>query len=94
MEPCLGSGARSFTRRFLDQDTSPDRLHGPASQLHLTGGEASDCVVFESSLDIEPDIRPHMAATDKGYDSRANRDAARVGGITPIIPRRATAKDR
>ncbi len=50
--------------------------------------------MFESSLDIEPDIRPHMAATDKGYDSRANRDAARVGGITPIIPRRATAKDR
>jgi transposase len=32
--------------------------------------------------------------TDKGYDSRANRDAARVRGITPVIPRRRTAKER
>ena len=32
--------------------------------------------------------------TDKGYDSRANRTAARARGITPIIPRRANSKDR
>lgn len=30
--------------------------------------------------------------TDKGYDSRANRDPARARGITPVIPRRSTAK--
>jgi transposase len=35
-----------------------------------------------------------LAVTDKGYDSRANRDAARARGITPVIPRRRTAKDR
>ena len=32
--------------------------------------------------------------TDKGYDSRANRDAARARGITPVIPRRKNSKDR
>ena len=35
-----------------------------------------------------------MAITDKGYDSRANRAAARARGITPIIPRKANSKER
>jgi transposase len=62
--------------------------------FHLTGGEASDCVEFETSLDIGPDVRPRVAVTDKGYDSHSNRAAARARGITPIIPRRSNAKDR
>jgi transposase len=33
-----------------------------------------------------------VAITDKGYDSRLNRDAARARGITPVIPRRETSK--
>jgi len=32
--------------------------------------------------------------TDKGYDSQANRDAARVRSITPVIPRRENSKQR
>jgi transposase len=32
--------------------------------------------------------------TDKGYDSQANRDAARARGITPVIPRRENSKQR
>ncbi len=32
--------------------------------------------------------------TDKGYDSQANRMAARARGITPVIPRRENAKQR
>lgn len=32
--------------------------------------------------------------TDKGYDSRGNRAAARVRGITPVIPRRENSKER
>jgi transposase len=32
--------------------------------------------------------------TDKGYDSQANRDAARARGITPVIPRRQNSKQR
>ena len=35
-----------------------------------------------------------MAITDKGYDSQANRAAARARGITPIIPRRENSKER
>jgi hypothetical protein len=36
----------------------------------LTGGHAGDSTQFETSLDIGPDIRPRIAMTDKGYDSR------------------------
>ncbi len=32
--------------------------------------------------------------TDKGYDSQANRDAARARGITPVIPRRENFRQR
>lgn len=35
-----------------------------------------------------------MAITDKGYDSHANRAAARTRGITPIIPRKANSTER
>lgn len=31
---------------------------------------------------------------DKGYDSRANRAAARTRGIAPVIPTKCNAKDR
>ena len=32
--------------------------------------------------------------TDKGYDSQANREAARARGITPVIPRRENSQQR
>ena len=32
--------------------------------------------------------------TDKGYDSDANRAAALARGITPVIPRRESSKQR
>ena len=32
--------------------------------------------------------------TDKGYDSKANRDACRARGIVPVIPYRSNAKNR
>ena len=32
--------------------------------------------------------------TDKGYDSHANRVAARARGITPVMPRRENSKHR
>jgi len=67
-------------------------LHGNPLDFHLTGGEASDSREFETSLDIGPDISPRIAVTDKGYDSAANRAAARARGITPVIPRRQNAK--
>jgi transposase len=69
-------------------------LEGNPLDFHLTGGEASDSTRFETSLDIGPDIRPRIAMTDRGYDSQANRAAARARGITPVIPRRENSKRR
>lgn len=62
--------------------------------FHLTGGEASDCRNFEVLLDIGPDIKPRAAITDKGYDSKANRDGARKRGICPVIPYKSNATSR
>ena len=67
---------------------------GNPLDFHLTGGEVSDTTQFEISLDIGPDIVPRVAITDKGYDSDANRTAARARGIVPIIPRRMNSKQR
>ena len=62
--------------------------------FHLTGGEASDSRNFEILLDLGPDIAPRAAITDKGYDSKANRDGARRRGICPVIPYRENATDK
>src|SRR3954470_23035796 len=71
-------------------------LDGLPLAFHLTGGEASDSRNFETLLDIGPDITPRAAVGDKGYDSKANRNAPRRRGICPVIPYRsnATAKPK
>lgn len=45
-------------------------------------------------LDIGPDIQPRAAICDKGYASKANRAAARVRGIAPVIPHKSNEKDK
>jgi transposase len=68
----------------------------------VTGGEVSDSKQFEillGSLDnaqryIGPDITPRAALTDKGYDAKSNRQAARQRGICPVIPYRCNVKAR
>ncbi len=60
----------------------------------MTGGQASDSRNFETLLDIGPDITPRAALADKGYDSKANRQAARRRGICPAIPYRSNAANR
>jgi transposase len=67
---------------------------GNPLDFHLTGGEASDSRQFETLLDIGPDIRPRAVMTDKGYDAKANRQAARARRICPIIPHRSNTKER
>ncbi len=57
--------------------------------FHITGGEASDSRNFEVLLDIGPDVTPRAALGDKGYDAKANREAARQRGICPAIPYRS-----
>ena len=60
--------------------------------FHLTGGEANASPQFPLLLGIGPDITPHAILTDKGYDAKSNRAAARARGIVPVIPvRKRTA---
>jgi transposase len=58
----------------------------------LTAGQASDSPRFPFLLDLGPEIAPRAAIGDKGYDSHANRAAARSRGICPVIPVKAIAK--
>jgi transposase len=62
--------------------------------FHLTAGQASDSRQFSILLDLGPDITPRAAIGDKGYDSKANREAARSRGICPVIPTKTNAKHR
>jgi transposase len=39
-------------------------------------------------------LAPRAVLAVKGYDARANREAARKRGICPAIPYRSTAKNR
>ena len=41
---------------------------------------------------IGPDVVPRAVVADKGYDSKANRAAARKQSIVPVIPYRSTTK--
>ncbi|MBL0407657.1 IS5 family transposase [Microvirga aerilata] len=77
------------TKIHLKTDWAGDPLG-----FHLTGGEVSDSPHFETLLDLGPDITPRAAVGDKGYDAKANRQAARSRGICPAIPYRTTTKDK
>jgi transposase len=60
----------------------------------LTEGAASDSPQVEILLDRGPDITPRAAVGDKGDDAKANRAAARDRSIGPVIPFKATARNR
>jgi len=45
-------------------------------------------------LDLGPDIAPRAVMGDKGYDSRANRAAARARGAVPVIPYKSNARNK
>jgi transposase len=69
-------------------------LDGYPIGFHLTGGEASDSRNFEVLLDLGPDVDPRAVVTDKGYDAKTNREAARKRGICPVIPYRSNTIDK
>ena len=60
----------------------------------LTGGEKGDAPHFPVLLGLGPDIDPRAAIGDKGYASRANREAARNRGAIAVIPRKANEKSK
>jgi len=101
--PCLGRrGKRGQQNQALGRSRGgfSTKIHlktdldGNPLDFHLTGGEVSDSTQFETSLDIGPDIQPRAVICDKGYASKANRDAARARGIAPVIPHKANEKNK
>ena len=85
----LGRSRGGFTTKIhAKSDASGDII-----AFDLTGGEASDARHFNVLLDIGPDIRPRAVICDKGYASKANREAARACGIAPVIPHKANERD-
>ena len=86
----LGRSRGGFTTKIhAKSDASGDII-----AFDLTGGEAFDARHFEILLDIGPDIQSRAVICDKGYASKANRDAARARGIAPVIPHKANEKNK
>ena len=86
----LGRSRGGFTTKIhAKSDASGDII-----AFDLTGGEASDARYFDILLDIGPDIQPRAVICDKGYASKANREAARARGIAPVIPHKANERDK
>jgi transposase len=86
----LGRSRGGFTTKIhAKSDASGDII-----AFDLTAGEAFDGRHFETLLDIGPDIQPRAVICDKGYASKANRDAARARGIAPVIPHKANEKNK
>ncbi len=86
----LGRSRGGFTTKIhAKSDASGDII-----AFDLTGGEASDARHFDVLIDIGPDIRPRAVICDKGYASKANREAARKRGIAPVIPYKANERDK
>lgn len=101
--PCLGGRSQ---RGQKDQALGRSR-GGFSTKIHLktdfdghpiafdlTGGEKGDAPHFPILLAIGPDVDPRAAVADKGYASKANRQAARARGIIPVIPRKANEKGK
>lgn len=59
----------------------------------LMGGEKADTSKFEALMAIGPDVTPRATVADKGYDSKANRAAARKQKVVPVIRYRSTTKN-
>ena len=94
------TGARTATAWALARGGFTTKIHAKSDAsadiiaFDLTGGEASDGDHFETLLDIGPNIQPRAVICDKGYASKANRDAARKRGIAPVIPHKANERDK
>ena len=101
--PCFGGGSqRGQEGQALGRSRGgfSTKIHlktdfdGNYLAFDLTGGEKGDAPQFPVLLDLGPDIAPRAAMGDKGYDSAANRDAARKRNIVPVIPYRSNARNK
>ena len=53
--------------------------------FHLTPGEAADCKVYDTLIDL-PEQTPDALLADKAYDTDAIRADLKERGIKPVIP--------
>jgi transposase len=101
--PCLGSrgkGGQKGQALGRSRGGFTTKIHlktdfdGHIIAFDLTGGEKGDAPHFPILLGLGPDIEPRAAVGDKGYASKANRQAARKRGIIPVIPHKANEKQK
>jgi len=101
--PCLGSWRKRGQKGqalgrsrggFSTEIHLKTDFDGHPIAFDLTGGEKGDAPHFPVLLTLGPDIDPRAAVADKGYASKANRQAARSRGIIPIIPRKVNEKGK
>jgi transposase len=71
-----------------------DHVVGITYLFDVLNEKPLDAVRLRTGKPGRPRKRPKVLATDKGYDAKRNRAAARERGICPVIPYRATAKAR
>lgn len=69
-------------------------LKGQILACDLTGGQGADAPHMPLLMDLGPHSACRAVLADKGYDSAANRRAARDRGAVPIIPHRSNAKSK
>ncbi|QKV18268.1 transposase [Oricola thermophila] len=76
----------------------PTKIHlktdfeGHPIAFDVTGGEKADAPHFPVLLALGPDVEPRAVVGDKGYASRANRQAARRCGAIAVIPHKPNEK--
>ena len=85
------ASSRSLTRRLLHQNPPEVRFRWLAAGLSPDRRRGQRQPQLRILLDIGPDITPRAVLGDKGYDAKANREAARRRGICPAIPYRENA---
>ena len=92
--PCLGSGRkRGAHKRALGRSRGgfTSKVHclgdarGRPIAFHLTPGEAADCKVYDTLIDL-PEQTPDALLADKAYDTDAIRADLKERGIKPVIP--------
>ena len=101
--PCLGSGRKRGQQEqalgrsrggFSTKIHLKTDFYGHPIAFDLTGGEKADAPHFPILLGLGLDIDPRAAVGDKGYSSKANRQAARKRGAIPVIPHKANEKNQ
>lgn len=101
--PCLGGGRKRGQKNqalgrsrggFSTKIHIKTDLNGHPIAFDLTGGEKADAPHLPILLGLGPDIEPRAVVGDKGYASKANRQAARNRGAIAVIPHKANETNR